>query len=56
MELLLSLLGDLDLLEDLLAPGGGDEPLVADVDAGLCFKLMFSLLHIMELWPKPPQF
>ena len=61
LELLLSLLGALDLLEDLLAAslGGDGDPLLPDVDengGGLYFRLVESLEQVRELCPKPLQF
>ena len=49
----MSLLGDVDLLEDLLATsrwaGGDGEPRSAVVEAGLCAKLVSGLVQEVEL-------
>ena len=61
VEFLWSLLGDLDLLEDLLAAslGGDGDPLLPDVDengGGLYFSSVEALGQVRELCPKPLQF
>ena len=61
LDVLLSLLGDLDLLEDRLAVslGGDGDPLLPDVDengGGLYFSSVEALGQVRELCPKPLQF
>ena len=61
LDVLLSLLGDLDLLKDLLAAslGGDGDPLWPDVfenGGGLYFSYVGALGQVRELCPKPLHF